>query len=161
MRQGGTRQSSSSIPRPEFLPRFLMSGSQVGDTCCLLLYHTQPIFASLNLPNHSGRKGHPHIKRWEIHRVKEHALGHTANWHHIWGPNLGLRPAKMEPQLRTAWWWGSPQTTMTLCSRETFHQVDIMWVVTLLYNSHAVTSGRLLLSDFIKFYCICMGWIHN
>lgn len=69
----------------------------------LLIHHTHAIFTSLNPPKHSGRKGYPHVKRCEFHQVKEHALGHTAKWHHIWDPNPGLCPAEMDSQPWTTW----------------------------------------------------------
>lgn len=50
------RQSRSSILCPVLFPRYLVSGSLGGPTRCLPCTTHIAIFASLDLPNHFGRK---------------------------------------------------------------------------------------------------------
>lgn len=119
-------------PRRESLVPALLS-----HTCYLCLSESSKLLWGEGISTHD-KIGDP--------SGKGTSLRSHSHWHHIWDPNLGLCPAETEPQPRTTWWRGSPQATMTLCSREPFHQVDTMWVVRFLCNSHAVvTSERPLL----------------
>lgn len=118
-------------------------GARQGVLCCLLCTTHIALVASFNLPNHFGRKWHPHGKRREFPSGRETCCRSHSQHAPSWDPSPGLRPAEAGPQPGTTWQWGSPPTAIG----ETFHQlIACEWLcvtegqVRFLCNSDAVNS---------------------
>lgn len=123
-------------------------GARQGVLCCLLCTTHIALIASFNLPNHFGRKWHPHVKRWEFHWVEKPAVGHTANAHHSWDPTPGLSPTGLRLPDSEA----LPQPQYKKPSTSWYHVSDCVTEgkVRFLCNSDAVHSEWLC--------CVCLTW---